>query len=290
MIALIDYGAGNLTSVRKALRGRRRGALHAGGAGDLGGRDADRRARRRPLRAPPRALDAGWRDAIRAAVGARRAAPRHLPRPAVAVRRQRRSAGRAGARAARAAAAARLPPTLKVPHVGWNALSIRAAVAAARRHPGRHAGVLHALVRRAVTTRAVATTSTAAPFAAVVETRTACSACSSTRRSPADAGLRILRNFVAKFQIPDRMLAKRLIACLDVRNGCVVKGVQFEGLRNAGDPAALARRYNARGHRRAGHPRRHRDAREPAGAGRHDPRGLARSCSSRSPSAAASGR
>ncbi len=43
------------------------------------------------------------------------------------------------------------------------------------------------------------------------------------------------------------MLAKRLIACLDVRDGCVVKGVNFEGLRNAGDPAALARRYNEEG-------------------------------------------
>lgn len=43
------------------------------------------------------------------------------------------------------------------------------------------------------------------------------------------------------------MLAKRLIACLDVRDGCVVKGVNFEGLRSAGDPAELARRYNAEG-------------------------------------------
>jgi cyclase len=43
------------------------------------------------------------------------------------------------------------------------------------------------------------------------------------------------------------MLSKRLIACLDVRNGCVVKGVRFEALRNAGDPAALARRYNEEG-------------------------------------------
>jgi imidazole glycerol-phosphate synthase subunit HisF len=43
------------------------------------------------------------------------------------------------------------------------------------------------------------------------------------------------------------MLAKRLIACLDVRDGCVVKGVNFEGLANAGDPAALARRYNDEG-------------------------------------------
>jgi cyclase len=32
-----------------------------------------------------------------------------------------------------------------------------------------------------------------------------------------------------------------------VRDGCVVKGVRFEGLTNAGDPAALARRYNAEG-------------------------------------------
>jgi cyclase len=43
------------------------------------------------------------------------------------------------------------------------------------------------------------------------------------------------------------MLSKRLIACLDVRDGCVVKGIQFEGLRRAGDPAELARRYNRDG-------------------------------------------
>ena len=74
-----------------------------------------------------------------------------------------------------------------------------------------------------------ATTTHAAPFASVVETER-CSACSSIRRSPATPGVQMLRNFVAA------MLSKRLIACLDVRNGCVVKGVQFEGLRNAGDP------------------------------------------------------
>src|SRR5262247_2533641 len=43
------------------------------------------------------------------------------------------------------------------------------------------------------------------------------------------------------------MLAKRIIACLDVRDGQVVKGVNFDGLRSAGDPASLARRYNAEG-------------------------------------------
>ena len=43
------------------------------------------------------------------------------------------------------------------------------------------------------------------------------------------------------------MLSKRIIACLDVRDGQVVKGVNFEGLRAAGDPAELARRYNTEG-------------------------------------------
>jgi cyclase len=43
------------------------------------------------------------------------------------------------------------------------------------------------------------------------------------------------------------LLSKRIIACLDVRDGQVVKGVNFEGLRSAGDPAELARRYNTEG-------------------------------------------
>src|SRR5262245_32003610 len=43
------------------------------------------------------------------------------------------------------------------------------------------------------------------------------------------------------------MLSKRIIACLDVRSGQVVKGINFEGLRSAGDPAELARRYNREG-------------------------------------------
>jgi cyclase len=43
------------------------------------------------------------------------------------------------------------------------------------------------------------------------------------------------------------MLCKRVIACLDVRDGQVVKGVNFAGLRDAGDPAALAAQYNREG-------------------------------------------
>ena len=41
------------------------------------------------------------------------------------------------------------------------------------------------------------------------------------------------------------MLTKRIIACLDVDGGRVVKGVQFENLRDAGDPAELAKAHSA---------------------------------------------
>ena len=43
------------------------------------------------------------------------------------------------------------------------------------------------------------------------------------------------------------MLAKRIIPCLDVRDGKVVKGVKFEGVRDVGDPVALAQAYNEQG-------------------------------------------
>lgn len=43
------------------------------------------------------------------------------------------------------------------------------------------------------------------------------------------------------------MYAKRIIPCLDVHNGRVVKGVNFVNLRDAGDPVEIAKAYNAAG-------------------------------------------
>ena len=43
------------------------------------------------------------------------------------------------------------------------------------------------------------------------------------------------------------MLTRRVIVCLDVRDGRVVKGINFEGLRDVGDPVALAERYEREG-------------------------------------------
>lgn len=43
------------------------------------------------------------------------------------------------------------------------------------------------------------------------------------------------------------MLTVRIIPCLDIRNGRIVKGVKFQGLRDAGDPAERAAEYEAQG-------------------------------------------
>ena len=43
------------------------------------------------------------------------------------------------------------------------------------------------------------------------------------------------------------MITKRIIPCLDVRNGRVVKGPNFEGIRDVADPVEMARMYNAAG-------------------------------------------
>ena len=42
-------------------------------------------------------------------------------------------------------------------------------------------------------------------------------------------------------------LAKRIIPCLDVRDGRVVKGVQFVDIKDAGDPIEVAKRYDNEG-------------------------------------------
>ena len=39
------------------------------------------------------------------------------------------------------------------------------------------------------------------------------------------------------------MITKRIIPCLDVKNGNVVKGVHFVGLKDVGDPVACAKKY-----------------------------------------------
>src|SRR5258707_5101430 len=70
-----------------------------------------------------------------------------------------------------------------------------------------------------------------------------CSECSFIRRNQGRLGCRCCAIFVPY----KHMLTKRIIACLDVDSGRVVKGVQFENLRDAGDPAELAKAHSESG-------------------------------------------
>jgi imidazole glycerol-phosphate synthase subunit HisF len=153
----------------------------------------------------------------------------------------------------------------KVPHVGWNAVnptrpsSILAGVA-----PGAQAYFTHSFAAPIGEATAATTTTGPNTFASVVE-RGAIFGLQFHPEKSGDAGLAMLRNF-CNLGVPPRSpgappgaspgdapgaivhhASKRVIACLDVRDGQVVKGVKFEGLRSAGDPAELAARYNVEG-------------------------------------------
>jgi imidazole glycerol-phosphate synthase subunit HisF len=55
-----------------------------------------------------------------------------------------------------------------------------------------------------------------------------------------------LRDALARISIPDT-IPERVIPCLDIRDGRVVKGVSFDGIRDAGDPVECAMRYESEG-------------------------------------------
>ena len=257
VIALVDYGAGNLTSVRKALAAIGANVWTPSVAGELG--------RAHGIIVPgvghfdsTRALTDEWRTAIQTMVDD------GVPLLGICVGLQWLFEGSDEAPGVEGLGAVQrdllhtftehVNDRLKVPHVGWNSLALAATDTVDGRRQRRIAGLLHALlcgaghrrhrrdlrVRRAVQRRGRA--------------RQRLRRSSSIRRSRATPGLRILSNWLDR-QVSRRvdgserrrMLSKRIIACLDVRDGKVVKGVNFEGLRDAGDPAALARRYNVEG-------------------------------------------
>ena len=148
-----------------------------------------------------------------------------------------------------------------------------------RRRAG-HAGLLHAFLRRAGRRRHRGRLRVRRAVQRRGRARQRVGACSSIRRSPARPASRSCSNWPdCRAVAPEarrRMLSKRIIACLDVRDGKVVKGVNFEGLRDAGDPAGARAPLQRRRHRRDRDPRRDRHGRGAAGARAHHCRGRAR--------------
>ena len=246
MIALIDYRAGNLTSVRKGFAAAGAQVFTPAAASEL--RDCA------GIVVPGVGhfgatgyLDDGWRREIMDAIG--RGTPvlgiclglqwlfdgsEEAPLPGYGALRRLVHA----AAAERQGAARRLELARS-----------DAAVAAARGRRRRHADVLHALVRGAGDRRLRRGDDARSAVRGGGRARhylgRAVSPREIRRRRHPDPGQ--LHAGLRRRQEVTPMLSKRIIACLDVRDGSVVKGINFEGLRRAGDPAALAERYNAEG-------------------------------------------
>jgi imidazole glycerol-phosphate synthase subunit HisF len=282
-IALIDYRAGNLTSVRKALAAAGAEVFTPDAPGEIAGADG--------LIVPgvghfeaTAVLDAPWREAILAHARA--------GKPLLGICLGLQFLFEGSTEAPGLPGLGLLPgrcgklgpdwdPTVqlsaegwadfKVPHVGWNAVNptrpsrILTGVA-----PGVQAYFTHSYAAP-VTEASAATTGTGPNvFASVVE-RGAIFGLQFHPEKSGDVGLTMLRNFCSatgaqsahssqpwadgvagsSISAPTgstlHQASKRIIACLDVRDGQVVKGVRFEGLRSAGDPAELAARYNVEG-------------------------------------------
>ena len=257
MIALVDYGAGNLTSVKSGLESAGATVALAREPEDLAGASA--------IVIPgvghfskTRSLDDAWRRRLTDLAASGR------PLLGICLGMQWLFEGSAEepdlpglgllpGRCERIAAS-----DLKVPHVGWNAVTLC-------RGSGIMAGIEDdAFVYFSHTFAApigndtVGVTNYGGPFASAVERGTLSGVQFHPERS-GRVGRAILQNFVRGIEAdddarmsrevvarPDRV-CRRVIACLDVRDGQVVKGVKFEGLRSAGDPAELAARYDQEG-------------------------------------------
>ena len=193
-IALIDYGAGNLTSVKKALA--------AIGADVFVPASPDDLVAARSIIVPgvghfgaTRALDDSWVEAVRGRVAAGCALL------GICLGLQWLFEGSDEAPGLRGLAALpgrvfRLPSTggIKIPHVGWNSLSlVRGAPIAEGVADGTQVYFTHSYVAP-VTTDTVATTDHGQPFAAIVQ-RGRIAGVQFHPEKSGETGLRILRNF-----------------------------------------------------------------------------------------------
>jgi imidazole glycerol phosphate synthase glutamine amidotransferase subunit len=149
----------------------------------------------------------------------------------------------------------RLPPGQKVPHVGWSPIEcLRPSrlLAGVGLEPAFYFTHSYAASVTEFTTYAGYYPDA---FTAVVERENVFGAQFHPEKS-GRAGLAVLRNFLTLPRVAPVAIrrsrrtcapARRIIPCLDVHAGRVVKGVRFVSLRDSGDPAELAAAYNAAG-------------------------------------------
>jgi cyclase len=149
------------------------------------------------------------------------------------------------------AACRRLPADVRVPHLGWNYV---AAEPDARLMSSGNAAFAnsYALVD-AVPGWTAAWTTHGRRFVAAIE-RDAVLACQFHPELSGEYGAALLERWLTGRRAEGGAVAtgaaglrRRIVPCLDVRDGRVVKGVQFQQLRDAGDPAERAARYETQG-------------------------------------------
>ena len=192
-VALVDYGAGNLTSVRKGLGAAGASVYSPASPGDLAGADA--------IVVPgvgnfaaTSALSDGWRKAISDGIA------RGIPLLGICLGLQWLFESSAEAPGVAGlgeipGCCQRLPPVVKVPHVGWNDLDIlRPSTLLAGLPPGTQVYFTHAYAAP-LAAETIAATTHGTRFSAAVERERVFGVQFHPEKS-GDAGIRVLKNFV----------------------------------------------------------------------------------------------
>jgi imidazole glycerol phosphate synthase glutamine amidotransferase subunit len=145
----------------------------------------------------------------------------------------------------------RLPATVRVPHLGWNRVEPDPGAALIRSGEAAFANSYALPVAPRGWTAAWSAHGT--HFVAALE-RGPVLACQFHPELSGEYGAGVLARWLglgtpAPRSVPSRPpgVLPRLVSCLDVRDGRVVKGIRFQNLRDAGDPAECAARYEAQG-------------------------------------------
>lgn len=141
----------------------------------------------------------------------------------------------------------RLPETARVPHLGWSSVSADAAGPVA----AGYACFAHSYAVREVPAGWRASWAERGVRFAAAVWRGDVLACQFHPELSGRWGAALLRRWLDGGHGPSRSIplrsTRRIVPCLDIRDGRIVKGVRFQGLRDAGDPVERAALYAAQG-------------------------------------------